>query len=165
MRRLRKPAAGYKTQGDSGNKGDEERIQENNKMKDFSKGNNKDRKIKLINRSIKNRTFQRESLYRCFHGKIDSSRKIRNANDKTWDVILFIALNNYSAMPVTSSDVYLGTGLPKRTVIRILEKLENLNVIERTTDSKNGRVTRIELSECYAAEIDSHLQDCIDEGI
>lgn len=134
-------------------------------MKEFSKGSNKDRKIKLINRRIKNRTFQKESIYRCFNGKLDSSRKIRNANDKTWDVILFIALNNYSDIPVTSSDVYLGTGLPKRTVIRVLEKLENLNVIARTTDSRNGRVTRIELSDCYAAEIDNHLQDCINEGI
>lgn len=134
-------------------------------MKDFSKGNNNDRKIQLINRRIRNRTFQKESIYRCFPGKIESGQKIRNANDKTWDVILFIALNNYSVIPVTSSDVYLGTGLPKRTVIRVLEKLENLNVIERTTDRKNGRVTRIELSDCFAAEIDNHLQDCLNESI
>ncbi len=134
-------------------------------MKESSKGKNKNRKIQLIKRRIKYRTFQKESIYRCFHGKLDSSRTIKNANDKTWDVILFIALNNYSAIPVTSSDVYLGTGLPKRTVIRVLEKLENLNVIERTTDHRNGRVTRVELSDCFAREIDNHLQDCLNEGI
>ncbi|MAF96584.1 MAG: hypothetical protein CMM60_12625 [Rhodospirillaceae bacterium] len=134
-------------------------------MKEFSKSNNNDRKIKLINRRIKNRTFQKESICRCFPGKIESVQKIRNANDKTWDVILFIALNNYSAMPVTLSDVYLGTGLPKRTVIRVLKKLENLNVIERTTDRRDGRVTRIGLSDCFAAEIDDHFQDCLNEGI
>ena len=65
----------------------------------------------------------------------------------------------------TSSDVYLGTGLTKRTVIGILEKLENLKIIERTTDHRNGRVTRIELSDCFAAEINNHFQDCINEGI
>ena len=134
-------------------------------MKEFDKANNKHRKINLINRQIKNRTFQKESIYHCIHGKIEPGQKIRNANDKAWDVILFIALNNFSDKPITSSDVYLGTGLPKRTVIRILEKLENLNVIERTTDSRNGRVTRIEFSDCFAAEIDDHLQDCINEGI
>ena len=39
-----------------------------------------------------------------------------------------------------------------RTVIRVLEKLENLNVIERTSDDRDARVTRIELSDCFAAE-------------
>ena len=52
-----------------------------------------------------------------------------------------------------------------RTVIRILEKLENLNVIERTTDHRDARVTRIELSDCFAAEIDNHFQDCLNKGI
>ena len=65
----------------------------------------------------------------------------------------------------TSSDVYLGTGLPKRTVIRVLEKLENLNVIERITDHRDARVTRIELSDCFAAEIDNHFQDCPNKSI
>ena len=134
-------------------------------MKESSKGKNKDRKIQLIKRRIKNRTFQKESIYRCFYGKLDTSQTIRNANDKTWYVILFITLNNYSSIPVTSSDVYLGTGLPKRTVIRVLEKLENLNVIERTTDLRDVRVTRIELSDCFAAEIDNHFQDCLNKGI
>jgi|GEM_PF-1614677 len=134
-------------------------------MKESSKGKNKDRKIQLIKRRIKNRTFQKESIYRCFYGKLDTSRTIRNANDKMWDVILFITLNNYSSIPVTSSDVYLGTGLPKRTVIWVLEKLENLNVIERTTDLRDVRVTRIELSDCFAAEIDNHFQDCLNKGI
>ena len=65
----------------------------------------------------------------------------------------------------TSSDVYLGTGLPKRTVIWVLEKLENLNIIERTTDHRDARVTRIELSDWFAAEIDNHFQDCLNKGI
>jgi len=65
----------------------------------------------------------------------------------------------------TSSDVYLGTGLPMRTVIWVLEKLENLNVIERTTDHRDARVTRIKLSDCFAAEIDNHFQDCLNKGI
>ena len=134
-------------------------------MKESYKGKNKDRKIQLIKRRIKNRTIQKESIYRCFHGKLDTSRTIRNANDKTWYVILFITLNNYSSIPVTSSDVYLGTGLPKRTVIRVLKKLENLNVIERTTDDRDARVTRIKLSDCFATEIDNHFQDCLNKGI
>ena len=134
-------------------------------MKESSKGKNKDRKIQLIKRRIKNRTFQKESIYRCFYGKLDTSRTIRSANDKTWYVILFITLNNYSSIPVTSSDIYLGTGLPMRTVIRVLKKLENLNVIERTTDHRDTRVTRNELSDCFAAEIDNHFKDCLNKGI
>ena len=65
----------------------------------------------------------------------------------------------------TSSDVYLGTGLPKRTVIWVLEKLENLNVIKRTIDHRDARVTRIGLSGCLAAEIDNHFQYCLNKGI
>ena len=65
----------------------------------------------------------------------------------------------------TSSDVYLGTGLPMRTVIWVLEKLENLNVIERTIDHRDVRVTRIGLSNCFAAEIDNHFQNCPNKSI
>lgn len=146
-------------------RGGRKKLKENKKMKDRTKIEDQERKIRLINKRIKNRKFQMESIYKCLPGKIETHQKIRNANDKTWDVILFIALNNYSAKPITSSEVYLGAGLPKRTVIRILEKLENLNVIERTTDLKNGRVTRVEFSDCFAREIDGHLEDCISEGI
>ena len=52
-----------------------------------------------------------------------------------------------------------------RTVIWVLEKLENLNVIERTIDHRDARVTRTELSNCFAAEIDNHFQDCLNKGI
>ena len=50
-------------------------------------------------------------------------------------------------------------------MIWVPEKLENLNVIERTTDDKDARVTRIELSDCFAAEIDNHFQDFLNKGI
>ena len=52
-----------------------------------------------------------------------------------------------------------------RTVIWVLEKLENLNVIKRTIDHRDARVTRIELSDCFAAEIDNHFQDCLNKSI
>ncbi len=125
--------------------------------------NNEDKKIKLIERRIKDRKFQRESIYRCIPRKIEAKDKIRHVNDKTWDVILFIALNVYSSAPLTASDIYLGTGLPKRTVIRIIDRLEDLNVIEKKADAKNGRVTRVGFSATFAAEIDNHLQECLAE--
>ena len=165
MRRLCNIRACLKRTAKRSNEGWRKKLKENKKMKERTKIKDQERKIRLINRRIKTRNFQMESIYKCFPGKIEIRQKIRNTNDKTWDVILFIALNNYSAKPITSSEVYLGTGLPKRTVIRILEKLENLNVIERTTDLKNGRVTRIEFSDCFAREIDGHLEECISEGI
>ncbi|NQU62064.1 MAG: MarR family transcriptional regulator [Rhodospirillales bacterium] len=96
---------------------------------------------------------------------MEADKRIRHANDKTWDVIWFIALNTFSAKPVTSSDVYLGTGLPKRTVIRILEKLENLNVIKKIPGPDDARVRMINFGPQFAAEIDRHLQECITEGI
>lgn len=52
-----------------------------------------------------------------------------------------------------------------RTVIWVLEKLENLNVIKRTIDHRDARVTRIELSYCFAAEINNHFQDCPNKSI
>lgn len=127
--------------------------------------NNEERKIKLIERRIKNRKFQRESIYKCIPRKIGANKKIRHVNDKTWDVILFIAFNAYSSTPLTASDIYLGTGLPKRTVIRILDRLEDLNVVEKKADTRNGRVTRIGFSDAFAAEIDNHLQECLGERI
>lgn len=127
--------------------------------------NNEERKIKLIERRIKNRKFQRESIYKCIPRKIGANKKIRHVNDKTWDVILFIAFNAYSSTPLTASDIYLGTGLPKRTVIRILDRLEDLNVVEKKADTRNGRVTRIGFSNAFAAEIDKHLQESLGERI
>ena len=127
--------------------------------------NQKNGKIKLIERRIKNRKFQRESIYKCIPRKIEANEKIHHVNDKTWDVILFIAFNVYSSAPLTASDIYLGTGLPKRTVIRILDRLEDLNVVEKKADTRNGRVTRIGFSATFAAEIDNHLQECLAERI
>ena len=127
--------------------------------------NDEDKKIKLIEWRIKDRKFQRESIYRCIPRKIEANDKIRHVNDKTWDVILFIALNVYSSVPLTASDIYLGTGLPKRTVIRIIDRLEVLNVIEKKADTKNGRVTRIDFSGAFAVEIDNHFQECLAEGL
>lgn len=127
--------------------------------------NNEERKIKLIERRIKNRKFQRESIYKCIPRKIGANKKIRHVNDKTWDVILFIAFNAYSSTPLTASDIYLGTELPKRTVIRILDRLEDLNVVEKKADTRNGRVTRIGFSNAFAAEIDNHLQESLGERI
>ena len=127
--------------------------------------NDEDKKIKLIEWRIKDRKFQRESIYRCIPRKIEANDKIRHVNDKTWDVILFIALNVYSSVPLTASDIYLGTGLPKRTVIRIIDRLEVLNVIEKKADTRNGRVTRIGFSNAFATEIDNHFQECLAEGL
>ena len=85
--------------------------------------------------------------------------KIRNANDTTWDVILFIGLNTYSSVPLTASDIYLGTGVPKRTVIRIIDRLENLNVIKKTPDPRDRRVTRIGFSAVFTRLFDKHLRN------
>ena len=67
--------------------------------------------------------------------------------------------------PYTASDIYLGTGLPKRTVIRIIDRLEDLNVVEKKADTNDGRVTRIVFSATFAAEINNHLQECLAEGL
>ncbi|NQV84400.1 MAG: hypothetical protein HQ494_11335 [Rhodospirillales bacterium] len=66
-------------------------------------------------------------------------------------------------MSLTASDVYLGTGLPKRTVIRIIDKLEALNVVKKTTDTQDRRITRIEFSSAFARLFESHLEECCAE--
>ena len=104
-------------------------------------------------------------IYECAPGRAVAEAEIRHVNDKAWDVIWFIALHGFSGEPVTSSDVYLGTGLPKRTVIRILERLERLNVICKKPGGNDGRVRLIEFSSVFAAKIDRHLQECITEGV
>ena len=90
---------------------------------------------------------------------------IGNVNDKVWDVILFIALNAYSPVALTASDIYLGTGVPKRTVIRIIDRLEALNVIQKTADNKDRRVTRIGFSAIFAKLFDKHLQDYLTDHL
>ena len=80
-------------------------------------------KEELIKWRIKVRKFQREAIHKCLPGKPPSDIKVGNANDKTWDVILFIAGNGSTSVPLRASDIYLGTDLPKRTVIRIIDKL------------------------------------------
>ena len=120
-------------------------------------------KEELIKWRIKVRKFQREAIHKCLPGKPISNIKVRNANDKTWDVILFFARNGSASSPLRASDIYLGTDLPKRTVIRIIDKLEALNVIKKTTDAKDGRVTRIGFSTVFARLLDSHLEECCAE--
>lgn len=124
-----------------------------------SKQKNEQGKIKLIRGRIKTRAFQRETIYKCLPGKKKPEDKIRNVNDATWDVILFIGLNAYSSVPLAASDIYLGTGLPKRTVIRIIDRLEALNVVKKTADGKDRRVTRVGFSAVFARLFDKHLQN------
>lgn len=123
------------------------------------------RKINLIKTRVKNRKFQKDVIYECAPGRAVAEAEIRHVNDKVWDVIWFIGLHGFSGEPVTSSDVYLGTGLPKRTVIRILERLERLDVICKKPGGNDGRVRLIEFSSVFAAKVDHHLQECITEGI
>ncbi len=128
-----------------------------------SKQKNDQEKIDSIKWKIKTRKFQKEAIYRCLPGKKKPDIKIRNVNDTVWDVILFIGLNAYSPVPLTASDIYLGTGLPKRTVIRIIDRLESLNVIKKTADGKDRRVTRIGFSTAFSKLFDKHLQDYLNE--
>ena len=128
-------------------------------MRKSSKQKNKHRKIKLIKWRIKNRKFQRDVIYKCLPGKRQPGDEIRNVNNTTWDVILFIALNDYSSVPLTASDIYLGTELPKRTVIRAIDRLESLNVVKKTVDGKDRRVIRISCSAVFTRLFDKHLQE------
>lgn len=80
----------------------------------------------LIKRKIKVRKFQREAIYKCLPGKPSDGFRIRNANGNIWDVIFFIALNGKGPVALRASDVYLGTNLPKRTVIRIIDNSKPL---------------------------------------
>lgn len=134
-------------------------------MNQPSKRKNEQRKIKLIRGRIKTRAFQREAIYQCLPGEIGLEDKIRNVNDKVWDVILFIGLNAYSSVPLTASDIYLGTGLPKRTVIRIIDRLESLNVVSKTADGKDRRVIRIGFSAVFARLFDKHLQEYLTDDL
>ncbi len=134
-------------------------------MQEKVKIKNNKRKINLIKSRIKNRKFQKDVIYNCAPGKAAAEAEIRHVNDKAWDVIWFIAAQEFSGEAVTSSDVYLGTGLPKRTVIRILERLERLNVIKKQPGANDGRVRLIKFSPVFAAKVDHHLQECITEGI
>jgi DNA-binding MarR family transcriptional regulator len=64
---------------------------------------------------------------------------------------------------LTASDIYLGTELPKRTVIRIIDKLETLNVVQKTIDRQDRRVTRIGFSPAFTRIFDRHLEDSFAE--
>ena len=78
-------------------------------------------------------------------------------------MILFIGLNAYSSVPLTASDIYLGTGLPKRSVIRIIDRLEAINVVRKSADGKDRRVTRIGFSAVFARPFDKQLRDNLAE--
>jgi len=115
----------------------------------------------LIRWRIKTRKFQQESIYSCLPGKSTPTVNNRNFSNSVWNVIYFIALNYYSSELLTASDIFLGTGLPKRTVIRILDRLESLNVIKKTVDGNDRRVTRIGFTAIFAKKIDKHFQDSL----
>lgn len=134
-------------------------------MKNLSIKIGEEHKKNLIKWRIKTRKLQKEVIYKCLPGKTKPDLKIRHANDTVCDVILFIALNSCSSEPLTASDIYLCTGLPKRTVIRILDRLESLNVINKTADTKDRRVTRVGFTAIFARQIDKHFQDCLDDLI
>jgi len=129
-------------------------------MKNDSRLSDQQLKDELIRWRTKVRKIQREAIYKCLPGKLSANLNFRNVNDTIWDVILFIALNGKGSVALTASDIYLGTEFPKRTVIRIIDKLEALNVVHKTTDDHDRRVTHIGFSPAFAKLFDRHLDDC-----
>ncbi|MBC8339645.1 MAG: MarR family transcriptional regulator [Rhodospirillales bacterium] len=130
-------------------------------MDQASQSENGQSKEDLIKWRIKVRKFQREAIYKCLPEKLPADLVGRNVNDKVWDVIYFIALNGMSSTPLTASDIYLGTELAKRTVIRIINRLEALNVVQKRPDEDDRRVIRIGFTPAFAKVLDRHLEDCI----
>ena len=79
-----------------------------------------------------------------------------------FDTVFFIGICNLREHMPSMKEVYLNTGESRNRSLRNLELLEEINVIERVTDSKDTRVKRIRLSNDFRNDFDSFVENWID---
>ena len=79
-----------------------------------------------------------------------------------FDTVFFIGICNLREHMPSMKEVYLNTGESRNRSLRNLELLEEINVIDRVTDSKDTRVKRIRLSNDFRNDFDSFVENWID---
>ena len=79
-----------------------------------------------------------------------------------FDTVFFVGICNLREHMPSMKEVYLNTGESRNRSLRNLELLEEINVIERVTDSKDTRVKRIRLSNDFRNDFDSFVENWID---
>ena len=79
-----------------------------------------------------------------------------------FDTVFFVGICNLREHMPSMKEVYLNTGESRNRSLRNLELLEEINVIDRVTDSKDTRVKRIRLSNDFRNDFDSFVENWID---
>ena len=79
-----------------------------------------------------------------------------------FDTVFFIGICNLREHMPSMKEVYLNTGESRNRSLRNLELLEEINVIDRVTDSKDTRVKRIRLSNDFRNDFDLFVENWID---
>lgn len=79
-----------------------------------------------------------------------------------FDTVFFVGICNLREHMPSMKEVYLNTNESRNRSLRNLELLEQINVIERVTDSKDTRVKRIKLADEFRNDFDSFVENWID---
>ena len=140
-------------------------MQGNNALLDF-------RRTTLTNENkFKYRDGELENLLRVRERFVALVSKYAEANKELdrskllgtiFDTVFFVGICNLREHMPSMKEVYLNTGESRNRSLRNLELLEEINVIERVTDSKDTRVKRIRLSNDFRNDFDSFVENWID---
>ena len=88
----------------------------------------------------------------------------RHANGLLWDVVYLIAEGEYAGEDVGVTDLYLTLGVSKGTALRALDRLIELDCVEKRRHPKDSRRTNLHLVDGFRRAFEALLDEMIDDA-
>ncbi|MFK7778245.1 MAG: PAS domain S-box protein [Gimesia sp.] len=134
-------------------------------MGDFSNASQDETRKAVIDHIIKNSLFRDSRIVRRFKGAVSRSlgeETTRNQTKTSWEIIYFLCGVHFSDTTCTVSDIFLSIGVSKTSVIRCVSRLEQMDIVEKTVDTKDSRRRMVALSKVFAPIVIQFVDECME---
>lgn len=127
------------------------------------------KRLQVLENAIKYRDLQVQGL--DARGTVPTTSRLignelsrRHANGLLWDVIYLIAHGEYAGEDVGVTDLYLSLGVSKGTALRALDRLIELDCVEKRRHPKDSRRTNLHLVQRFREGFEKLLDEMIDDA-
>lgn len=132
-------------------------------------GTQAEKRLQALRNAIKYRRLQAEKLQSSAPRAIaaatlgsDLSR--RNTNGLLWDVIYLVADGEYAGEEIGVTDLYLTLGVSKGTTLRALDRLLELECLEKRRHPQDSRRTNLYLTPGFREAFEGLLDEMIEDA-
>lgn len=89
----------------------------------------------------------------------------RNANGLLWDVVYLVARGEFSGEELGVTDLYLSLGVSKGTALRALDRLLDLECVEKRRNHRDSRRTDLRLTRTFRETFEDLLDAMIEDAL